>query len=314
MGRLPPAEKLSLALRKNVRDEWDNNKADLEKELSGILGTTWTVEAEPNAIWPYHNDGYAKESLGSCIKGYIAGAIYQLKYQTEKYEGLADDINEICHAHVLRLDLEEQSPPRFSYSGGDVQDGKLCILFVEKNLGTNIDYALAGENLLPALNRAPTERPISFTARLGIRTEYDPTINDTRKKIAELLGKKEDEITITPNFEDSFAKLSAASKVKGSDLRDDWQSNLGSFTLKYFEAVAYQMNYIKVGDDEMIQEGFLDAVSKLEFAFRIVDQLHDANSSYCEVQIDDGVLYIQCPANKWGVNIDYVASKLMDLL
>jgi hypothetical protein len=68
MPRLPPAEKLSLALRKNVRDEWDNNKANLEKQLSEVLGETWTVEVTPNAIWPYHNGGYAKESLGSCIK------------------------------------------------------------------------------------------------------------------------------------------------------------------------------------------------------------------------------------------------------
>jgi len=43
MPRLPPAEKLSLALRKNVRDEWDNNKADLESQLSGVLGQPWYV-------------------------------------------------------------------------------------------------------------------------------------------------------------------------------------------------------------------------------------------------------------------------------
>lgn len=53
-----------------VRDEWDNAKAALEKDLSDFLGETWTFEANPNAIWPYHNEGYAKESLGSCIKAY----------------------------------------------------------------------------------------------------------------------------------------------------------------------------------------------------------------------------------------------------
>jgi hypothetical protein len=57
-----------------VRDEWDNNKADLEKQLSEFLGETWTLEVNPNAIWPYHNEGYAKESLGSCIKAYVVTA------------------------------------------------------------------------------------------------------------------------------------------------------------------------------------------------------------------------------------------------
>ena len=74
MPRLPPAEKLSLAVRKNVRDEWENNKADLERQLTELLGTPWTIDIAPNAIWPYHNDGYAKESLGSCIKAYVFSA------------------------------------------------------------------------------------------------------------------------------------------------------------------------------------------------------------------------------------------------
>jgi len=51
-----------------VRDEWDNKKADLEKTLSEHLGTAWTFEANPLAIWPYATDGsYGKESLGSCL-------------------------------------------------------------------------------------------------------------------------------------------------------------------------------------------------------------------------------------------------------
>jgi hypothetical protein len=72
MTRLPPVEKFPLALRKNVRDEWENNKEGLEAELSGLLGTAWTIDINPLAIWPYHNDGYAKESLGNCIKGYAS--------------------------------------------------------------------------------------------------------------------------------------------------------------------------------------------------------------------------------------------------
>ena len=49
----------------------DNNKADLEKQLSDLLGAAWTIDINPLAIWPYHDDGYAKESLGSCIKAYV---------------------------------------------------------------------------------------------------------------------------------------------------------------------------------------------------------------------------------------------------
>jgi len=312
MPRLPPAEKLSLALRKNVRDEWDNNKTDLEKQLSDVLGAPWTVEVNPLAIWPYHNDGYAKESLGSCIKAYVEGAIYQIKYLTGRYDNLAAEVNEIAHAHVLTLDVDESEPSRFSYSGAEVQDGKLAMLFNKECLGTNIDYCLQENSLLPALNNAPTEKPISFSARLGIRSEYEPSIAETQHKIAELLGKSDGDIKLNPNFEETFAKLAAYKKTKNSSLDDGWESRLGNYTRLYFEALEYQMKYQKVGEDDMVQEAVLETVSELEFVFRIVDKLK--NSSYCEVEFADGKLYLQASAENWGVNIDHVAAKLVDLL
>jgi hypothetical protein len=50
-----------------VRDEWDNKKADIEDQLSEVLTVPWTVDVNPNQIYAYAGDGYAKESLGSCI-------------------------------------------------------------------------------------------------------------------------------------------------------------------------------------------------------------------------------------------------------
>ncbi|KAK3901010.1 hypothetical protein C8A05DRAFT_45252 [Staphylotrichum tortipilum] len=314
MARLPPAEKLSLALRKNVRDEFDNNKEDLAKQLSEITGATWTIDINPLAIWPYHNDGYAKESLGSCIKAYVDGAIYQIKYLSGRLGStFTTELNNIAHANVLTLDVEETTPPRFSYGGCDILDGKLRILFSPGNLGTNIDNCCDESTLTKALNAAPQgDAPMAFVVRLGINNDYDPKISEVRSQIAELLGKSADAITLSPNFEANFAALSAAAQVKGTSLRDDWQSTLADFTLKYFEALAYQMKYIKVGEDEMIQEGVLEAVSTNEYAFRIVEKLK--YDSYCEVDIEDGVLYLQCTAENYGTNIDYVASKLMDRL
>ncbi|KAH6650423.1 hypothetical protein F5144DRAFT_44443 [Chaetomium tenue] len=308
MARLPAAEKLPLALRKNVRDEWENNKADLEKQLSDILGTAWTIEVNPLAIWPYHNDGYAKESLGACLKAYVEGAIYQLKYQTSKHgDEHKTEINTICHAHILTIDLEETSPARFSYGGCDVLDGQLRILFVENNLGTNIDDCLGEDKLTKALNAAPGDAPLSFVARTAIRADYDPKIAEVRAQIAALLGKSAEEVTLNPNFEANFAALKADSSV-----RDDWQGNLGSFTLLYFEGLAYQMKYIKVGEDEMVQEGLLEAVSSNEYAFRVVEKLK--NETYCEVEIEEGVLYLQCVPKYFGTNVNDAAAKLMDKL
>jgi hypothetical protein len=331
MTRLPPAEKLPLALRKNVRDEWENNKEGLESELSGHLGTAWTIDVNPLAIWPYHNDGYAKESLGNCIKGYvfvlvltvstsqanltfpsyIEGAIYQLKQMVNKYgDDFKNEINAICSAHVLTLDLEETSPARFSYGGCDVADGKLRVLFVESNLGTNVDYCCEAATLVKALNAAPSDAPMSYVVRAGIREDYDPKIAEVRQLVAQMLEKPEDAVTLNPNFEANFAKMAASSG--NSSVRDDWQSNLANFTYRYFDALRYHMKNMKVAEDEMVREGLLEAVSTNEYVFRVVDKLSYA--SYCECVIEDGVLYLQCTPENFGTNLDDCAAKLMDQL
>ncbi|KAK3300696.1 uncharacterized protein B0H64DRAFT_21068 [Chaetomium fimeti] len=313
MARLPPAEKLPLALRKNVRDEWDNSKADLEKQLSDVLGAAWTIDVNPLAIWPYHNDGYAKESLGSCIKGYVEGALYHLKYLADKHgDEFKNEVNTICSAHVLTLDLEETSPPRFSYGGCDVQDGQLRILFVEGNLGSNINDCCQEDKLSAALNAAPSDTPLSFVARTAIRADYEPRIGEARAQIAALLGKPAEEVTLNPNFEASFAALEAAREAGNSDVREDWQSNLAAFTLQYFEGLAYQMKAMQVGEDEMVREGVLEAVSSNEYAFRTVDKLK--YETYCECDIEDGVLYVQCTPGYFGTNVNDAAAKLMDRL
>ncbi|KAH6854088.1 hypothetical protein B0I37DRAFT_349453 [Chaetomium sp. MPI-CAGE-AT-0009] len=313
MTRLPPAEKLSLALRKNVRDEWENNKADLEKQLSDILGTAWTIEVNPLAIWPYHNDGYAKESLGDCIKAYFEGALYQLKYLTEKHGSeFKNELNAICSAHVLTLDVEETNPPRFSYGGCDVQDGQLRILFAESSLGSNINDCCQEDTLTAALNAAPSDVPLSFAVRTAIRADYDPKIGEVRAQIAALLGKPAEAVTLNANFEGSFAALEAARQGGNRDVREDWQANLAAFTLQYFEGLAYQMKAMQVGEDEMVREGLLEAVSTNEYAFRIVDKLK--YETYCECDIVDGVLYLQCTPGYFGTNVNDAAAKLMDRL
>ncbi|KAI1644978.1 uncharacterized protein F4817DRAFT_345192 [Daldinia loculata] len=108
MSRLPSVEKLPLALRKNIRDEWDNKKFDLEQKLSDTLTTSWTVDVNPNQLYAYAEEGYAKESIGSCIAEYINGAIYRLKeFKDNAGEDGLKELNTICYAHVITIDLDE---------------------------------------------------------------------------------------------------------------------------------------------------------------------------------------------------------------
>jgi hypothetical protein len=130
---------------------------------------------------------------------------------------------------------------------------------------------------------------MSPLARTGIRQEYDATIEESRKKVAEMLERPD--VKFSPNFETTFEKLREASKVKGSSVRDDWEKQLGYLTRLYFEGLVSQMSYQKFGDDELLREGFNEAVESGEVAFRVVDKLK--YDTYCEVVLEDGVLYLQ---------------------
>jgi hypothetical protein len=246
---------------------------------------------------------------------YFEGAISRIDYAVQSTgEETKNEINSICSAHIITLDVDDSK--QFDYCSCEVSsDGKLRILFTPESMGTNIDYACQESNLFPALNNAPpadatADQKLSFVARNGIRQEWDAKIEEVRKRVADMSGKPD--FVFDPNFDETFAKLAAASKEKNSSVRIDWQQNLGSFTRSYFEGLAWSMGNMQVGDDELVQEGFNDGVDKSKAVFRIVDKLKYDN--YCEVEIEDGVLYLQSTASSWGSNADYCAQKLMERL
>ncbi|KAF2972061.1 hypothetical protein GQX73_g1623 [Xylaria multiplex] len=293
MSKLPPVEKLPLALRKSVRDDWDAKKKRYRGEDLRNLGA------------------YARENLGACIHEYFDGASRRLE-EFENYYGKdgVNEINSICYTHVLTLDVDEQK--RFSSCGTDVNEGQLRLLFGPESLGSNISSALSRDGLLKALNDAPGPEGtgLSVKVRTDIRQNYDPEIEKIRARVGELIAKPD--VKLTPNFEENFDKLLTESKAKKTQLRDDWQENLGNFTKFYFQGLVSQLQSQKFEDDELLQEGFNDVVDKGEVVFRVVDKLE--KGSYNECVIQNGILYLQTTPQNYGSNIDNAAEKLVDLL
>jgi hypothetical protein len=210
------------------------------------------------------------------------------------------------------MDIDESKKVR--YCGVDIHEGALRILFEEKNLAVNIDNALETAKLVNALNEAPApegdSKKMSVVSRMAIRDEYEPKIEEYRQKAAELVGKED--LKFNPNFEETFEKLKAESQVKKTELRKDWEDAIGRITFEYFVGLADQLRWQKFEDDDLLQEGFQEAVSKNEVVFRIVDKL--IASSYCEVVVEDGILYIQSLAKTWGTNCGNAAEKLVEKL
>jgi hypothetical protein len=58
-----------LSSRASVRDEYEDQKANFDKELSEVLGAPWTFDFNPLAIYPYaESQHFAKEQPGTVLR------------------------------------------------------------------------------------------------------------------------------------------------------------------------------------------------------------------------------------------------------
>lgn len=215
------------------------------------------------------------------------GIKYQLDRFIEKHgESGKKEINTICKAHTITMDLDVDQ--KVNYNGCKVSsDGELVIIFAEGYLGTNVDDTIAEEKFAPALNDAPTASlasPMSFHARRSINIEYNPHIELIQKRLDDLLQFN---VQLEPCFEEVFAKMKAA---KSPEPR--WEVQFGFFMKEYFEGFVYKLETLKFGEDEMLREGFTEAVEKRAVAFRVVDA-SNMKKAYNECVLEDGILYLQ---------------------
>ena len=63
-----------------VRDQWEAQRARYEDELSLVLGTAWTIQVDPKALYAYAdsaNNKLLRESPGKAIKRYEASMLRQ---------------------------------------------------------------------------------------------------------------------------------------------------------------------------------------------------------------------------------------------
>lgn len=172
----------------------------------------------------------------------------------------------------------------FSYCGTDIADGNLRLNFSPDYLGTNISNV--AENLADAVSKAPQPAgapSLSFAARAGVKKDYDEKIGDILEKCQKILQN--------PNlkFEPDFDALGAALKG-GKDVRDDWERNLGSFALAYYESFKDVLEREKFSEDEMLREGFEEGVPEGIVKLRVAEKIKE---SYNEVVLDGGALVIQ---------------------
>jgi len=83
---VPPVEKLPLAARKNIRDEFETKIADYTKTVSDILKKPYKLEVNFNQFYAYGaaSDNWIKTSPGTAAAQYFESFITYLKRFTDE--------------------------------------------------------------------------------------------------------------------------------------------------------------------------------------------------------------------------------------
>ncbi|RMZ86778.1 hypothetical protein DV736_g5994, partial [Chaetothyriales sp. CBS 134916] len=303
----PAAEKLSLAVKKNLRDKWETKKPGFEQELSDLLGEPWTITTNPNLIYANAEDPEYQNRIGEVITWYINRLVDNVRQFVGKFgdDGKAD-LNSTVTQHVV--DLGPQDSTSFTYGGLVVEKGVLRLVYAApRYFAANTDSV--SQDIAGALKTAnaasANSQAYNLVARNSVRDDYNSKVDEVREKIASLVGVKE--IKLAPHFEENAEALS-----KSKDSPNDWDGILGKATLSYFKGFAYQLTRAGFENDDLLQEGFQEAISKKEIALRVVDKLE--KGTYNEVVVKDGVAILQTTPRYWWTNVDDVGLNILDLL
>lgn len=210
--------------------------------------------------------------------------VYNLKRFVDTFgEDGKGEMNSVCSKH--QIIFAPQDTTKFSYGGFEVKDGALRLVFAENKLGTNVsDVSAEFAKALKDAPAAPGASAFNIDARNSVREKYDPNVEEVRSSIAALVNVPN--LKLNPNFEHNANML-----AKTPNQNSGWDKQIGAATLAYFSGVEGQIKRAGFKDDDMLQEGFQEAIDKGEICFRIVDKL--TKGSYNEVIIENGVLYVQ---------------------
>jgi len=295
----PPTEKLPLAVRKDIRDNFESKVEDYNKEISDLLGKDFAVNFNANEVFPYKPEGSTAQP-GKILAGYAEGFISALKDYLQKFgdEGKAFFNDAVTKSEVtLHVNEKGDDAPTIT---SEVKDGVYQILFNHTSLGYNVTRI--GESMLAAIEAAPHEG-FSIQAKNSIENDYNDEIEEVTADIAKLTGISD--IILDPNFEGNYKALLAKSDIS-------WQKNIGKVALAYMNGLKRQLELQKFGSDDMLQEGLAEVLTSKTFKIRIVPKTTKGQTN--EIVIEDGVAYMQTTLDMWWYNASDMGKDLVNLL
>lgn len=312
---VPPVEKLPLAARKDIRDEFDTKIEELTKTVSDLLKKPYKLEVNFNQFYAYaaasSDADWVKRCPGAAATQYFTSFVYYLKKFTDdgEYTDAIETFNDLVSESRVSIEAGNST---VTYSACSVEAGTFEINFNPTRPGVNVDYACSEmeKSFDEALFARSPER-LPMIAKRGIRDDYENKKEDLLRKFKEaLLGA---DVKLVADYDAIWNQIVAGKKVNKDINPQDSARSLGSYIYSYFEGAASQFES-KLEKDDMMVEGYTEAVSTGEIVIDVVPEGTTLKSSYGVIEIADGKLFIKVTPKNFGTNAYYIAQDIVSLL
>lgn len=313
MTTITPVEKLPLASRKNIRDEYEAQASEITKTISNLLKEPYKVEVDFNLFYAHGvaaDNSWIKSSPGAAAINYLESLVSYLKRYTEEgeYTDAIQTFNELVPERRITLQPDEN----ISYSGCRVKDGVFEITYKSGGPGVNVDYAC--QDLAETLDKALAEKDphaLPTIAKRSIRDDWDKEKDNVTKTVKdELLGA---DVKLLADYDAIWKTIAEAKKVDSSIDLKSIAHNFGKTIYDYFDGFASQVKY-KIKKDDMVVEGFMEATSTGEIWIEVAPQGTSLKNSYHEIEFKDGKFILRTVPGNWGTNSWSVTEGMIDLL
>lgn len=296
---LEPAEKLSLAVRKNIRDDFESKKPEYEQQLANLIGVdTFTITVNANQVFPYaETTGYG-QNMGSMLQLYFEALCSSVEGYTNK--GKDEEAKEVLRKVISKNSATMVAVDNVSYCDLAIIDGELAVVYNYKNFASNISNV--GEHIASVVDKgldALGENDLPVVARRAIKEHLDVTISEMQEKMQKMFGK---EYKFEYDIRAYLDKL-AQHAEELSWLKDRFNSAVPEFTARYFRAAIGNLETLNFGKDDMLQEAFVDSTENLIVRFEIVDKLQNGQT-YNDTLFADGEYKIQTVPKYFATNLD----------
>lgn len=177
-------------------------------------------------------------------------------------------LNKLASSHTVTLAPALHGEIKKGFTGCDIRDGKLRILFLKDKLGQNT--ASAATELGNAVTAAEIESEagssgseLSLAARNSVRTIYEVQVGAVLNEVRTISAAPT--LEFVPNFTTNYTAIRAYVAANGDQrIGSDWDSKFGESTLRYFSGFARQLERQKFSKDSLLQEGFQDRSTSLK--------------------------------------------------